>query len=177
MFFIRHNGGSVWLDELGWPWPKHACFNDATSGDTSLRVLRGNTQTLSIKPLLGLVIRVKVKEGPPVTSILGINGQDGKGKCIQILGNGKILIGRLIALDSKNNKLQSPDSITYQILRHDIAPEDIDFSHQWLLDCWHKNTVQKIKEINNLIKCHKCNAMLKPNRLTKHLRKVHNLAG
>jgi len=34
VFFIRHNGGSVWLDELGWPWPKHACFdqpNSATS--------------------------------------------------------------------------------------------------------------------------------------------------
>src|SRR5437867_9011938 len=27
VFFIRHNGGSVWVDELGWPWPKHACFD------------------------------------------------------------------------------------------------------------------------------------------------------
>lgn len=26
VFFIRHNDGSVWLDSLGWPWPKHACF-------------------------------------------------------------------------------------------------------------------------------------------------------
>jgi hypothetical protein len=26
VFFIRHNGGSVWVDELGWPWPLHGCF-------------------------------------------------------------------------------------------------------------------------------------------------------
>jgi hypothetical protein len=27
VFFIRHNGGSVWVDELGPPWPKHPCFD------------------------------------------------------------------------------------------------------------------------------------------------------
>jgi hypothetical protein len=25
-FLVRHNGGSVWLDELGHPWPKHPCM-------------------------------------------------------------------------------------------------------------------------------------------------------
>lgn len=28
VFFVRHNGGSVWFDELGHPWPKHACFDE-----------------------------------------------------------------------------------------------------------------------------------------------------
>jgi hypothetical protein len=27
VYFIRYNGGSVWVDEIGWPWPKHACFD------------------------------------------------------------------------------------------------------------------------------------------------------
>lgn len=27
VYFIRHNDGCVWVDELGWPWPKHACFD------------------------------------------------------------------------------------------------------------------------------------------------------
>src|SRR6266581_2790501 len=31
VFFLRHNGGSVWLDDLGWPWPKHACFDQPTA--------------------------------------------------------------------------------------------------------------------------------------------------
>jgi hypothetical protein len=26
VFFIRYNGGSVFVDELGVPWPRHACF-------------------------------------------------------------------------------------------------------------------------------------------------------
>lgn len=28
VFFLRHNGGSVWLDEIPWPWPKHSCFQE-----------------------------------------------------------------------------------------------------------------------------------------------------
>ena len=26
VFFVRHNGGSIWFDYLGPPWPQHACF-------------------------------------------------------------------------------------------------------------------------------------------------------
>jgi hypothetical protein len=32
VYFVRHNGGSVWFDELGWPWPKHGCFPDDPKG-------------------------------------------------------------------------------------------------------------------------------------------------
>lgn len=28
VFFIRHNGGSFWVEKLGWPWPKHPCYYD-----------------------------------------------------------------------------------------------------------------------------------------------------
>lgn len=28
VYFVRHNGGSVWFDELDRPWPKHGCFDD-----------------------------------------------------------------------------------------------------------------------------------------------------
>jgi len=28
VYFVRHNGGSVWFDELGPPWPKHGCFDE-----------------------------------------------------------------------------------------------------------------------------------------------------
>ncbi len=28
VFFVRHNGGSVWFDTLGWPWPKHPCHEE-----------------------------------------------------------------------------------------------------------------------------------------------------
>ena len=28
-WFLRHNGGSFWVDALGPPWPKHPCFDGA----------------------------------------------------------------------------------------------------------------------------------------------------
>ena len=28
VFFVRHNGGCVWIDDLGPPWPRHGCFDD-----------------------------------------------------------------------------------------------------------------------------------------------------
>jgi len=28
VFFVRHNCGSVWFEELGKPWDKHPCFDD-----------------------------------------------------------------------------------------------------------------------------------------------------
>jgi hypothetical protein len=27
VFLVRHNGGSVWVDELGGAWPRHECFD------------------------------------------------------------------------------------------------------------------------------------------------------
>lgn len=30
VYFVRHNGGSVWVDSLGWPWPIHGCFASET---------------------------------------------------------------------------------------------------------------------------------------------------
>ena len=28
VYFIRHNGGCAWFDDLGKPWEKHPCFSD-----------------------------------------------------------------------------------------------------------------------------------------------------
>ena len=49
VYLVRHNGGSVWLDELGWPWPKHGCF-DSDRHDSSR-----NTSVAPISPVPGTV--------------------------------------------------------------------------------------------------------------------------
>jgi hypothetical protein len=28
VYFVRHNDGSFWVNAMGWPWPKHPCFDD-----------------------------------------------------------------------------------------------------------------------------------------------------
>lgn len=59
VFFIRHNGGSVWVNPpLGWPWPKHRHCNDSESTgyrfvtDAGIRYLE-----IEVKPKLGRVIK------------------------------------------------------------------------------------------------------------------------
>jgi hypothetical protein len=36
VFFVRHNGGSVWFDTLGYPWTKHSCFDMQPSRGPSI---------------------------------------------------------------------------------------------------------------------------------------------
>ena len=35
VIFLRHNGGCVWLEALGVPWPKHPCFDEKQCRDSS----------------------------------------------------------------------------------------------------------------------------------------------
>ena len=37
VYFVRHNGGSAWFDELGYPWPKHDCYYEAPDGKSHAR--------------------------------------------------------------------------------------------------------------------------------------------
>jgi hypothetical protein len=61
VFFVRHNGGSVWFDELGPPWPKHACFDDEYDGSRLRRTLREESRE-NPHPVFGVVIETEVIE-------------------------------------------------------------------------------------------------------------------
>lgn len=46
VFFVRHNGGSVWLDPpLGWPWPPHSCFVEDPASKGFARTFRDGPKT------------------------------------------------------------------------------------------------------------------------------------
>ena len=59
VFFVRHNGGSVWFDSLGPPWPKHQCFaDDPTSSRLRSRLAE---RTVSRRVLfVGVVIETVI---------------------------------------------------------------------------------------------------------------------
>ncbi len=61
VFFVRHNGGSVWFDDLGSPWPKHACFDDDIHA-TRLRTRLTEEARNRAKPLFGVVLETEVIE-------------------------------------------------------------------------------------------------------------------
>ena len=59
VYFIRHNGGSVWVDPpLGWPWPKHRHCNDSESDVCRFITDAGSRYAdLAVKAKLGRVIK------------------------------------------------------------------------------------------------------------------------
>lgn len=67
VYFIRHNGGSAWFDSLGYPWPKHACFDNQLTipnkadMNTSEFIHRALILACNddAKPVLGIIDKVK----------------------------------------------------------------------------------------------------------------------
>ena len=59
VFFVRHNGGSVWFDSLGKPWPKHSCFFDDGYG-VRLRTRLGQPSEGTRFSFFGVVLETVV---------------------------------------------------------------------------------------------------------------------
>lgn len=58
VFFIRHNGGSVWVDPpLGWPWPKHACFDKPDEPTRTFSQWTAQSSGLT-NPKLGIITSI-----------------------------------------------------------------------------------------------------------------------
>ncbi len=60
VYFVRHNGGSVWFDSLGYPWPKHACFD--TPPTVRIRLYYKSRVEPKAEELLGVVTETEVIE-------------------------------------------------------------------------------------------------------------------
>lgn len=60
VFFVRHNGGSVWFDPpLGPPWDKHGCFDDLYPAACFRTELREN----KVAAVFGVVTEIEVVPG------------------------------------------------------------------------------------------------------------------
>jgi len=107
VFFIRHNGGSVWVDELGWPWPKHACFdNDAAATEFTAWSAKASNFT---NPNLGVItsIRPEDKYAEPVIE-LRMSDSTRLALVLRWTPPSYILLGSLVILSRKDNLLLHP---------------------------------------------------------------------
>lgn len=59
VFFVRHNGGRVWFDELEPPWQKHGCFDEAPSVAGYRAALMQRLQP-SFRSWLGVILETVV---------------------------------------------------------------------------------------------------------------------
>lgn len=73
VFYIEHNGGSVWVDDLGWPWPKHGCF-DKEPATREFAAWSASASTLRSREL-GVVISI-VRDGRQVEPVLELQMTD-----------------------------------------------------------------------------------------------------
>jgi hypothetical protein len=99
VYFIRHNGGSVWVDPpLGPPWYKHYCM-DSTSTGQGKQVVAAATQ-LASSSQLGVATATEVARSGSLTVVRFETGNR-RVRYLLIRGNGTSLIGQIVAYDSR----------------------------------------------------------------------------
>lgn len=145
VYFIRHNGGSVWLSKLGWPWPKHPCYYKARSrGRGSFwqecskyfsRRLTRRSETPDV--LLGVVVRrVTWGDASRRYQMIGIQFENWKGACYSITSTVRVLCGAIVFLFSPKaeRELYLSDGSRIEVLRFDLPPDLLDLPLSFLKD-------------------------------------------
>lgn len=117
VYFIRHNGGSVWIDPpLGPPWVKHACFYDTSvaSEKTSLAEhYKISLQDLQDKNLnLGVAKSTNVYSDKTKTKVVLVAGEY-ETIFLDLKNNAGYLLGRLCVVDEKSGFVWPIDSPIY----------------------------------------------------------------
>lgn len=95
IFFIRHNGGSVWIEKLEWPWPKHMHYY---RNDGDKPSLSGFSIGMAGREMpLGLVIwGASVNRS---SSEIFVKCHDGKIFRFLVKGHRSHLVGEVIGID------------------------------------------------------------------------------
>lgn len=75
MFFVRHNGGSVWFDALGQPWPKHPCMASEPDMAWLQKGIPGGIEPGN-RQVFGVIREARVGE-PGVSALFVITCSDG----------------------------------------------------------------------------------------------------
>lgn len=113
VYFLRHNGGSVWLNPpLGYPWPKHPCLYNSNSVDSGgkrviddLESIAGYTGIkLGRESLLGIVKEAHVDKQKRFTDILFITKSSHQ-RSLRIKHNAGYLLGKLCIYDTTSKRI------------------------------------------------------------------------
>ena len=196
VFFIRHNGGSVWVDSLGWPWPKHECFEDETASSGLYDYFAKNEYLNDENTVTGIVMsskRISQTDKVPSKIILEIESIEFK-YSLPIPGNtlAKSLNHNLVLLNLEKNKIVFSNYWKTNILDKILEERKIinmcefcgkKFTHPIDMDIhiskthgnlqWEKhlsNTNVK-KRLVDYKRCEKCHTLVKNINMKKHLKK------
>ncbi|WP_083387353.1 OST-HTH/LOTUS domain-containing protein [Salinicola sp. MIT1003] len=177
VFFIRHNGGSVWLDlPLSYPWYKHACFDSETESSGRRNFL---AQTIDERKHrtssteLFTIIQATTFPRSTTTNIKGwLAGENIYS--LTVTGDARILAGELCFIDISTKELWSEKKPSIKFsMQGSMAriSREIYFEQQTI----EFNKHQK-PQSSALINCNICDVALNPKNLEKHLLKAHSAA-
>jgi len=162
VYFIRHNGGSVWIDPpLGPPWYKHPCMDNtyvAAKGVRSQVVSESALAKFTVRD--GLIIGI-VKEAEASFSkrCSLINIEPGKDVSIVLLmkGNAGFLVGRLVLYDQRGKVVPwvDNDSYTFRVIAR-LKPRPV-----------------RPGSLALHIECPECISRIKAGDLPEHLKRHH----
>jgi hypothetical protein len=107
VFYIEHNGGSVWFDDLGWPWPKHGCFDDEPA-TCHFAAWSANASTLSSREL-GVVTAILPdgRQAEPVLE-LEMNNSTRLTLILQWTPPRQMILDALVVVSLRDNILLHP---------------------------------------------------------------------
>ncbi|WP_202962356.1 hypothetical protein [Congregibacter litoralis] len=135
VFFLRHNGGSVWVDPpLGWPWYKHSCFNtEATEGQDTLALdyaidATEPTNVNDAQLVIGVVKSTEVRPNKRMTdAIVDTGGASRLG--LKVKNNAGYLFGKLVVVENHRDivfPVRHPDHRFEIISKRQLAPEYVN---------------------------------------------------
>lgn len=156
VYFIRHNGGSVWIDPpLGPPWYKHPCMDNAYVAAKRIRSPVVTESALAkFRQRDGLIIGiVKEAEASASKRCSLINIEIGKDGSLILLmkNNAGFLVGHLVLYDQRGKSVSwvENDSYTFRVIAR-LKPRLVRPSslalHVECPECTNKITVGDIPE-------------------------------
>ncbi len=103
VYFIRHNGGSVWIDSpLGPPWYRHPCMDKLESAGETRNSLLSDSGRTAVMQRVGLVVGV-VKEaetsGSKRCTVINIETGKDQNLFLFLKNSAGFLVGRLVIYD------------------------------------------------------------------------------
>lgn len=157
VFFVRHNGGSVWLDSpLGSPWFKHGCFIDNRADSGYSPIFSEHPSIFDSQAghgdAAGVIRYSRVMSEHASTECIFETGSSGA-YFLDVKNNAGYLLGRLCEISKTENTVSPAD-----------APNL-------------KYAITKLKQtrLAHTTFCHICRTEVSLKRLKKHLRQAHKV--
>ena len=162
VFFIRFNGGSVWIDPpLGPPWFKHSCMDDSekNSGEDRAPLVNwilGENEKSS-QQILGVIKEAEVSPSKKFT-ITRFDTEKNDRYILIIKNNAGFLTGKLVIFNPIQKTIAPLENTAFIFSTLDLIDGPLQF-----------------KSESPLTRCPECETPINSKNLKKHLKNQHDI--